>query len=64
MVFSRVALGLLFIMYVRALQFGQGYLTPNNPNTVPSVVKYGYSAGNLEFTETGFAEVMLTHLPA
>ena len=52
------------IINARVLQFGQGYLTPNNPNTVPSIVKYGYSADNLEFTETGFAEVMLTHLPA
>ena len=62
--FSIAALGLPLIMCVHVLQFGQGYLTPNNPNTVPSVVKYGYSASNLEFTETGFAEVMLTHLPA
>ena len=64
MVYSIAALGVPIIMYARVLQFGQGYLTPNNPNTVPSIVKYGYSADNLEFTETGFAEVMLTHLPA
>ena len=64
MVFCIAALGEPTIMYARVLQFGQGYLTPNNPNTVPSIVKYGYSANNLEFTETGFAEVMLTHLPA
>jgi hypothetical protein len=64
MVFSNAAIGLLISMYARVLQFGQGYQAPNNPNTVPSIVKYGYSANNLEFSETGFAEVMLTHLPA
>lgn len=38
-------------------QFGRGYLTPNNPFSVPSIVKYGFSADNLQFTQTGAAEV-------
>lgn len=40
------------------LQFGRGQLTPNNPNSVPTIVKYGYTATNLNFTETGYAEVI------
>ncbi|CAL5230081.1 g13538 [Coccomyxa viridis] len=38
-------------------KFGRGYLTPNNPFSVPSIVKYGYSADNLNFTQTGAAEI-------
>lgn len=32
-------------------------LTPNNPNSVATVVQYGYTADNLNMTVTGFAEV-------
>ena len=37
-------------------QTGQMRLTPNNPNSVASVVQYGYTADNLNFTSTGYAE--------
>ncbi len=39
------------------LQIGTGYLTPNNPNSVATIVQYGFSADKLEFTATGHAEV-------
>ena len=39
------------------VQTGQMRLTPNNPNSVATVVQYGFTADNLNMTVTGFAEV-------
>ena len=41
------------------LQTGTGPLTPNNPNSVASIVQYGYLPEKLEFTVTGAAEVCM-----
>ena len=41
-----------------AMQFGRGYLTPNNPNTVASIVQFGYSPDKLDYEQYGYAEVM------
>ncbi|KAK9917889.1 hypothetical protein WJX75_009307 [Coccomyxa subellipsoidea] len=38
-------------------KIGTGYLQPNNPNSVASIVQYGFSADKLEFSATGDAEV-------
>ena len=34
-------------------------LTPNNPNSVASIVQYGLSANTLNFTVTGYQEVRM-----
>ncbi len=41
-----------------AVQFGRGYLTPNNPNTVASIVQFGYSPDKLDYEQYGYAEVV------
>ena len=41
-----------------AVQFGRGYLTPNNPNTVASIVQFGYSPDKLDYEQYGYAEVI------
>ena len=57
-IFSWTLYGQLLLTPVRPeTQIGQGYLTPNNPAVVPSIVKYGTSATNLNLTATGAAEV-------
>ena len=48
--------GLQSCHVVTYAQTGQMRLTPNNPNSVASVVEYGFSADNLNFTATGYAE--------
>ena len=44
-------------MCTPAVQFGRGYLTPNNPNTVASIVQFGYSPDKLDYEQYGYAEV-------
>ena len=44
-------------MCMPVVQFGRGYLTPNNPNTVASIVQFGYSPDKLDYEQYGYAEV-------
>ena len=48
----------LLTMCMSAVQFGRGYLTPNNPNTVASIVQFGYSPDKLDYEQYGYAEVI------
>ena len=41
------------------LQTGTGQLTPNNPNSVASIVQYGYKPDKLDMSVTGAAEVCM-----
>ena len=41
------------------MQTGTGQLTPNNPNSVASIVQYGLLPEKLDLTVTGAAEVRL-----
>ena len=42
---------------MRRMQTGTGQLTPNNPNSVASIVQYGLLPEKLDLTVTGAAEV-------
>ena len=53
----------LLTVCMPAMQFGRGYLTPNNPNTVASIVQFGYSPDKLEYEQYGYAEVTRYPLP-
>ena len=53
---SRQRVALLTVC-MPAVQFGRGYLTPNNPNTVASIVQFGYSPDKLDYEQYGYAEV-------